>query len=47
MGDFSAKTGQGNKDYLGKCGPGERNERDKDLINFSVVHDFKIINTFF
>ena len=28
-------------------GYGERNDRDKDLINFAVAHGFKIINTFF
>ncbi|XP_066943537.1 craniofacial development protein 2-like [Macrobrachium rosenbergii] len=47
MGDFNAKIGQGNEDCVGKFGYGERNERGDDLINFSVAHDFKIMNTFF
>ena len=49
MGDFNAKTGQGNASELGTgpYGLGTRNARGDSLINFAVRHQLKIMNTMF
>ena len=49
MGDFNAKTGQGNTSELstGPYGLGTRNARGDSLINFAVRHQLKIMNTMF
>ena len=49
MGDFNAKTGQGNASELctGPYRQGTHNARGDSLINFAVRHQLKIMNTMF
>ena len=48
LGDFNAKIGTGNTELCtGKFGLGTRNDRGDMLINFSLKHKLKIMNSFF
>ena len=48
MGDFNAKIGTGNSDQcIGKFGCGMRNANGDRLINFSLKHKLKTMNSFF
>ena len=47
MGDFNAKIGEGDESCLGRFSHGDRNERGDDLINYCLLQDLKVTNTFF
>ena len=47
MGDFNAKIGEGTESCLGKFSKGQWNNRGEDLINYCLMQDLQIVNTFF